>query len=247
MNKILAVTRGIIVFTLAIFFIVPGMTKSIFSKDWLPLALRMRRYWANLSLAILGIRLIKKGDVAKGGPFIFVGNHRSYIDPVIALRDIEALPVAKAEVSSWPIIGFCAKATGVMWVKRESKSSRANTIKAMERVLSNGFSVLVYPEGTTHLDPITQNFQKGAFKLAANMGIPVIPIAIHYEDQSDAWVGDDTFAPHFIRCFSKKHSYVHINYGPPIDCQNDEDLLKKAKDWIDSSLSEFENMPSIHC
>jgi 1-acyl-sn-glycerol-3-phosphate acyltransferase len=239
MNKIRAALRGLLVFPMALLFILPGLFLSFFSKNWLPLALRMRRYWANISLAILGVQLEKKGDLPVGGPFIFVGNHRSYIDPIVALKDVEALPVAKAEVSSWPIIGYCAKATGILWVKRESQNSRANTVKAMEQLLKDGYSVLVYPEGTTHIEPVTRDFQRGAFRLAASLGVAVVPMAIEYRDKGDAWVGNDTFIPHFVRCFGKRRTFVKMAYGPATKGEDANQLMEDVKAWIDSRLVEF--------
>ena len=239
MNKIIATFRGLLVFASMILHLLPAIAKSIFSKNYLPLALRMRRYWANSSLKILGAKIEVKGKVPTGGPYLFIGNHRSYIDPVIALKDIEALPVAKAEVSAWPLIGYAAKATGIMWVKRESKNSRAATMKAMEDTLKKGFSVLVYPEGTTHTEPVTTTFKRGAFRLAAKMQIPVVPIALEYKDMAHAWVGDDTFGAHFIRCFGKKNMFAKVRYGQPVISDNADQLLETTKKWIDENMLEM--------
>ncbi len=239
MKKIRAIIRGLLVFPLALLTILPGLIKLLFSKNWLPLALRMRRYWANISLSILGVKIEYLSEIPAGGPFIFVGNHRSYLDPIVALKDIEALPIAKAEVSSWPIIGYGAKATGILYVKRESKSSRANTLKAMEKMLKEGYSVLVYPEGTTHIEPITHNFQRGAFRLAAELNIPIVPMAIEYMDKGDAWIGDETFLPHFMRCFGKKRAYIKMAYGPSIKNKNANDMMMETKSWINDMLQKM--------
>ena len=204
MNTIRAFLRGFIVFLLMITHLIPGTVKSVICKNYLPLALKMRRVWARRTLRALGVKLEVSGNLPGKGPFIFIGNHRSYTDPIIALRDIEALPVAKAEIASWPMIGYAAKATGIMWVKRDSKKSRASTIRSMEKTLKNGYSVLVYPEGTTHGEPVTQSFKKGAFRLAANLGIPIVPVAIEYGDVSNYWDGEISFGHHYMENFSKK-------------------------------------------
>ncbi len=239
MEKFRALPRGIWVFFLMVTHMMPGVLKSIFSKDFLPLALRMRQLWAIRSLKTLGIKVDLNGSLPIGGPFIFIGNHRSYIDPVVALRDILALPVAKAEVSSWPIIGYAAKATGVMWVKRDSKNSRASTLKAMEKTLNDGFSVLIYPEGTTHIDPVTRTFLRGAFRLSATMGIPVLPIAMEFHDQDDAFIDDDKFGSHFVKSFGKKNTHVKVEYGNPIKGDDPEELLEQSQKWIDGKLIEM--------
>ena len=238
MKKIRVIVRATLITVLALLLTLPGLFKSFVSKNWLPLALRMRRFWAGMALRILGVRIELNGEVPakSSGPYIFVGNHRSYLDPIVVLRDVEALPIAKAEVSTWPVIGYCAKVTGIMWVKRESSNSRADTLRTMRKTLAEGYSVLVYPEGTTHTQPATTTFKRGAFRIAVELGLPVVPVGIEYPDPSAAWVGNDKFVPHFVRVFSKKHLNVKIAYGPPMRGTDARELLDKTKKWIDEWL-----------
>lgn len=240
MPKILAIFRAFIVFSSALTLIIPGLITSLFSKNWLPVALSMRLFWANMSLSVMGIKLkVDQRPPEVKGAAIYIGNHRSYIDPIVALRHVKALPVAKAEVSSWPIIGYCAKVTGIMWVERENKRSRANTIKAMDKTIESGYSVLVYPEGTTFISPYTQAFKRGAFRLSVERNIPVIPIAIEYENKADAWVGDISFLTHFLNCFGKARTHIRIAYGPPMKGKEAKALMEDTKGWIDERLKEW--------
>lgn len=241
MKKIRASIRGILLVFYTVSHMLPGMVKSIFTENYLPLALRCRRWWAKRSTWMLGIRIQRSGEVPApaDGPYLFIGNHRSYIDPVALLTDVEALPVAKAEVSGWPLIGYAAKVTGILYVERESKRSRADTLGAMQQYLDKGFSVLVYPEGTTSTDAKTLPFKRGAFRLAAKYGTPVLPVAIEYLDLGDAWVGDDTFIPHFLRCFGKKRTRLFLRYGPPMTDDAPDALLRRCQDWIDEQIIEL--------
>ncbi|MEO1262924.1 MAG: lysophospholipid acyltransferase family protein [Bacteroidota bacterium] len=236
MKNLRVIFRVLFTLILAVTLILPGLFKSFFSKNWLPLALRMRKTWARWSIRNLGVQLKKEGELPDGGPFIFIGNHRSYLDPIIALMEVEALPVAKAEVSSWPVIGYCAKVTGIMWVKRESKSSRADTIRTMKKTLEDGYSVLVYPEGTTSSQPLTQPFKKGAFRLSAELGVPIVPIAIHYENPADVWASDESFTSHFTRSYGRKNSQVKLAFGAPITGTDAKQVLDKSKTWFDQWL-----------
>lgn len=235
MNKILAAARGFLVAILVVIHVTPAVVKALISGVDLRFALRMRRLWARRSLKVLGVETERTGAVPNDGPCIIVGNHRSYLDPIVALTEVEALPVAKAEVGSWPLIGFGAKATGIMYVKRDSKDSRAATLDAMEKTLKEGYSVLVYPEGTTHIEPTTRRFKPGAFRLAAATGVPVVPVAIEYQREEDAWIGSDTFVPHFVRTFGRKRTFVKIRYGEPIVSDDSAVLLAQTKRWIDEN------------
>ncbi|MCF6182952.1 lysophospholipid acyltransferase family protein [Lutibacter sp.] len=197
-----------------------------------------RRFIIRNLLVILGSSIITYGKVPTESGLI-ISNHRSYFDPIVILQNILAYPIAKIEVASWPLIGAVCKTTGVVFVNREEKISRQNTLKKTQAILKNGFSILNTPEGTTHIEPTTIAFKPGAFKLAAQLKVPVIPIAIDYKYLSDAWIGDDTFLPHFIRCFGKWRTEVKISYLAPIYGDNPEELIKKSKEVIDKELIRF--------
>lgn len=170
---------------------------------------------------------------------LIISNHRSYFDPLVILRNILAYPIGKKEVASWPLIGSICKTTGVIFVKREDKKSRTETINEVRLVLEKGFSILNTPEGTTHIEPTTIDFKPGAFVLAAELGVPVISVAIDYKNLNDAWIGDDTFIPHFLLCFSKWRTEIKVSYLEPIRSNNVDELISISKKQIDEELIRF--------
>ncbi len=198
-------------------------------------SVKWRKKFIHAAMIILGLQVETQGNLPKG-TYIFVSNHRSYIDPAAELVIIEALPVAKAEVADWPLIGFSVKMTGVMYVKRTDKSSRLQTLKTMNQTLKKGFSVFIYPEGTTHMEPKTRPFRKGGFQLAAKEGFAVVPVAIEYQAKEDAWVGEETFVPHFLKTFSKNRTKVKVRFGQPIRGEDGEILLQQVQQWIDENM-----------
>ncbi|MBK7406872.1 MAG: 1-acyl-sn-glycerol-3-phosphate acyltransferase [Saprospirales bacterium] len=175
--------RGIFRFFIFLFtslyYLIPILIRAAIRGDDLAHTLKKRRIWANHCTRLVGVRIEVNTPPDVEGPCVYVSNHRSYFDPVAALRDVEALPVAKAEVSSWPFIGFAAKATGVMWVKRENRDSRRRTVEAIEETLKEGFSVLIYPEGSTHIELKSHPFRQGAFRVAAELGVPSCPLPLN--------------------------------------------------------------------
>ncbi len=239
-GKLAAVYRGLFMAGCTLWYLVPLLVQSALFGHDMRRALRVRKRWARTVLRHLGVRILREGPLpAPEGPALYVGNHRSYLDPIVVLHDVEALPVAKAEVASWPLIGFAARATGIMYVKRESKRSRFGTLMAIRQTLQEGHSVLLYPEGTTHLDPHTMPFRAGAFRVAAELGVPVVPVAIDYPDPANAWVGDATFLPHFLQAFAKKYLEVRIAYGPPLVHDDARQLVARTREWIDGRLKEW--------
>jgi len=204
-------------------------------------ALKLRQSLCQKYTPRLGIEVIQQGEPPQLTA-IYISNHRSYIDPVIPLRDIIAMPVAKAEIHGWPLIGFGIEMSGVLFVKREHKESRRNTRKAMAEAIRNGRSILIYPEGTTDIKPTTLEFHKGTFATAAAEGIPIVPMAIEFADKSHAWIGNEKFLPHFFRTFTKKRITIAIRYGQPIVSDSMEELLTQSQQWIDASLLELQEV-----
>ena len=220
------------------------MILAIGSKDRTSLALRLRRRWANAILPFLGIELSVYGTPPEEA-CILVGNHISYIDPVAVLHDVLAWPVAKAEVSKWPLIGNMAKNTGILFVERENRNSRADTIKAIDAAVKRGLQIMIYPEGTTNAEPKTLPFRRGAFRLAAKEGFAIYPMAITYSRADAAWVGDDTFIPHFLRTFRRKRLGIQLSYGPRLQDPDEISLLGKAQSWIDEELVRLSHSSSV--
>ena len=77
--------------------------------------------------------------------------------------------------------------------------------------------------------------------MAAELGVPVIPIAIDYKNLNDAWVGDDTFIPHFLRCFGKWRTEIKVSYLQPITSNSVDELILQSKKVIDIELIRFRN------
>lgn len=198
----------------------------------------LRRFVIRILHSILGSKITVYGKEPMVSGLI-VSNHRSYFDPMVILKNILASPVGKIEVASWPLIGNVCKTTGVIFVNRENKGSREQTLKDVRLVLENGFSIYNTPEGTTHSKPTTINFKPGAFNIAASLGVPVMPVAIDYKNMDDAWVGDDTFVPHFLKCFSKWRTEIKVSYLNPIISDNVEELISLSKNQIDQELLRF--------
>lgn len=218
-----------------IFFIFRLLITGLFTGYKVETGVRHRQQFCRAVIPILGIQVTQKGT-ANLENVLFISNHRSYIDPFVETLHITALAVAKAEVRSWPIIGFGIKITGTYFVQRENKLSRKATREGIAETIKNGHSMLVYPEGTTTDLPQTIDFKPRTFHMAAENKVKIVPIAIEYQDPSDAWIGEDTFLRHFFQVFAKKKVICAVHYGEPIWTPDGEELKDKVKSWIDREL-----------
>ncbi|HLP95287.1 MAG TPA: lysophospholipid acyltransferase family protein [Saprospiraceae bacterium] len=199
-------------------------------------SMRIRKAWASRLIPAVGIQLRVFGQIPDRSCLI-VSNHRSYLDPILVLKDVNVFPVAKAELANWPIIGKGAKMAGILYVKREHAGSRVGTIKQMQDLVSNGFSVLIFPEGTTSGRPDTLPFKKGAFKMAAQSGMKIVPVAICFDNPADFWIGKISFLSHAAKRFGEPAIRVSVYYGPAITNENPELLLENVQRWINDTLN----------
>ncbi len=201
-------------------------------------ALHLRDFLIRVSNYILGIRTIIYGEkpTIQG---LIVANHRSYFDPIVIVNQIHAFPVGKKEVASWPMIGYICKISGVLFVDRKCQKSRQETAENIREVLAKGYSIINFPEGTTDVLPTTVDFNYGSFVMATKIKSAVIPIAIDYKEKTDAFVGDDTFIPHFLKCFGKWTTEIKMTFFPPIYSEDATYLLNTSKKMIDDELIRY--------
>lgn len=196
------------------------------------------RTWGKSIMFFLGIR-INRNELPQSSNFILMPNHRSYIDIFIVAGLTPAAMVGKAEIKKWPFGKLGAKVTNSIFVDRSEIKSMVKTMNKIKASVNQNIPVTLFPEGTTYKGPLTKPFKNGSFKIAADTGIPVIPMAIHYKDEHDAWVDKDTFLGHFFRQMGKPFSKVFIRYGNPVSHSDYKVLQANVKTQIDEMLKEI--------
>ncbi len=142
-----------------------------------------RRYWGRGLVWGTGCRLqIVPGFVpTPGQPYIFVMNHQSMFDIVVAFVAIPANIrfVAKKALRSVPFLGWYMRATGMVFIDRGDHAQAVHSLEQACQKIRSGANILVYPEGTRAKEngPILP-FKKGPFIMAIQAGVPIVPVAI---------------------------------------------------------------------
>ncbi|MDO9262242.1 MAG: lysophospholipid acyltransferase family protein [Flavobacteriaceae bacterium] len=237
-SKFLGIARFMLfLIVVLLFFTFLFFTNFLFSKEMqVKRGLTTRRFLIkNFLNKLLGVKITVKGTIPTD-KCILMANHRTYYDAIVVLKDVLAFPIGKIEVQSWPLIGYAASLTGVLFVNRFNKESRRGTIDAMNQKLNEGYTIFNTPEGTTHNKPTTIDFHPGTFVAAAKNKIPIVPIAIEYQLEEDAWIGDDTFIRHFVQCFGKWNTHIKVTYFDALISEDADYLLNTTKSQIDNEL-----------
>jgi len=192
------------------------------------------------ALAVHGLDIRCTG-AAPPGPALVVVNHLSYLDPLVVATAVACVPVSKADLASWPLFGAVARSTGVLFVTRDSASSRRRVMDEAEGALAAGVRVLNFPEGTTSDGATVLPFRRGMFGVAQRLGIPVLPLGLTYDPPWLAWVGEATFVPHYLRFAALARPVVRVTIGVPIPARaylDPQALADAARGRVVELLSE---------
>ena len=198
---------------LAFFVLLPNGYRYVF---WIA-----RNVWAPFVLLGMGF-WVKKANAfpEEGKSFMLIANHTSYIDVMVILR-LRKTPfvfVGKKEVVNIPIFGFLYKRAAIM-VDRSSSKSRFGVYGRAQKVIAKGYSVCIFPE-TDYIDEsiVLNPFKQGAFKLAIEHELPILPMA-------------------FLDC--KRKFPWHTSHGFP------GDLRAKALEIIPTSNLKETDIPNL--
>jgi len=243
------ILRIIFLFPLALFrlLFISFMSAYVVIVGWfwlnfLGFSQRLQRWvmqtWGKSIIFVLGIK-IHRNEMPLIKNFILMPNHRGYIDIFIVAALTPAAMVGKEEIKKWPFGKLGVKVTSSILVDRSEIKSLIKTMNKIKESISQGIPVILFPEGATYQGPMTKPFKNGSFKIAAETNIPVIPMAIHYKDEEDAWVGSDTLLSHFFRQMGKPVTKVYIRYGTPISGSDYKQIQIETREQIDSMLTEI--------
>ncbi|HVN76879.1 MAG TPA: lysophospholipid acyltransferase family protein [Thermoanaerobaculaceae bacterium] len=147
------------------------------------LPLGMARWlWAPGLLHGAGARLDVAWEQAlePGAACLFASNHQSMIDiPTlfVALR-VPLRFVVKRELGSIPFLGWYVSAMGMVLIDRGARSRAVRSIRRVTDLLRSGQCVACFPEGTRSRDGSVGTFKSGAFSMAIEAGVPVVPVAL---------------------------------------------------------------------
>jgi len=169
-----------ILVAIPIIILFPFLVISILKESWYPYFFKLARLWAKFILVGMGfvwnVKREQTPDPDKS--YMFVANHTSMADIMLMLVSVKNpfVFVGKKELARIPLFGFFYKRTCIL-VDRSSESSRKAVFLRAQKRLKQGASICIFPEGGVpdeHI--ILDSFKDGAFRLAINHQIPVVPI-----------------------------------------------------------------------
>jgi 1-acyl-sn-glycerol-3-phosphate acyltransferase len=141
------------------------------------------RAWARMLLRVSFVRLRIEGldKIDPQGSYVFVSNHLSYMDTPVILASIpvQFRFMAKKGLFSIPFLGYHLSRAGHIPVPRDNPREAVKSMANAGRIIrEKHISVLIFPEGGRSPQAKLQPFKEGAFYIAINAGVPVVPVAL---------------------------------------------------------------------
>lgn len=207
------------------------------------LAIIGRRHWlypvanfgARTWLKACGATVEVKGmeNLEKGISYVFVSNHRSYLDTATLFFyvGIKMGLVAKKELLKAPVLGPGMSFVNIIAIDRSNPERARQSMKKAREVMEDGYSFGVFVEGTRAMPGELLPFKKGAFHLAMQTEAPIIPVAIRNTD----WMMGKKTGVLFP-------GTIEMVLLPPIETKNvpDEDLMELLRKTRTAIAEELE-------
>jgi len=194
------------------------------------------RNWAGLVAALSGLKITVEGAevVDRNRSYVLVANHRSHLD-TIALVLTCPLPLrmlAKAELFNIPIFGQALARVGHLRVdRRQGRTDLTRLGPAVRKMVDAGRTLCVFAEGSRQPEGAYGEFKRGAFYLARQNGLPILPVSI---------VGTGAVLP--PKRLRLRPGTARLRYHPPIEIseQNEDELRSQVFEIIRRGGRELE-------
>jgi len=143
-------------------------------------------WWARLNsfMAPMFVTVRGRHHIDKKQSYVIVSNHLSHLDIFVLYGwlGIDFKWVMKKELRNTPALGAACEKIGHIYIDRSDRETAIASLAAAKTKIVDGTSILFFPEGTRSTSGEMRPFKKGAFVMALDLGIPILPITILHTD-----------------------------------------------------------------
>ena len=139
--------------------------------------------WAGRLLRVSGckVEVIGEENIPKGRNVLFVSNHQGNFDIPLLIKYLDKPKgfIAKKELGNLPMLSSWMKAMNCVFMDRDNPRESIRAIKEGTNLLKEGYSLVLFPEGTRSRDGKLGEFKAGGLRLATKSGVDIVPITIN--------------------------------------------------------------------
>lgn len=177
------------------------------------------RAWCRAFVRALDVELYvhQKNKASLPSRYILVGNHPSAFEDIGIPAVFDVVSLAKRQVQDWYIVGRISKACGTLYVDRDDPESRRQAIGIMVDAVNQGHNICLYPEGGCKGRRLFSEFKSGAFEVAMQTGLPILPVFLHFEAQDDfEWQPPYTLPDKLLHMFCAINNRANFYIMDPV-------------------------------
>ncbi len=178
-------------------------------------------FWARLNALVMLMPVTIEGqeNLRPGQSYVLVANHLSLVDIYLlyGFTGLDIKWVMKQELRRVPVLGYACHMMGHIYVDRSNTESALASIKAAKTLIQDGMCVVFFPEGTRSRTQELRQFKKGAFRMAQDLSVPVVPVSIH---NTNRVLPSDTL--------EWRPGRVKLKFHPPAEIKQDTDVNELA-------------------
>ncbi len=160
-----------------------GLPAAYLTGDWQRAVNIAASTWGELATALAGVEVRVTGEehLWSRRPAVFIFNHQSGLDMLLICKLLrrDFVGIGKKELESNPILGPIMSFAGTVFVDRMNHEKAIQALGPAIEALRHGMSLAIAPEGTRTTSPHPTRFKKGAFYMAMEAGVPIVPIVLH--------------------------------------------------------------------
>ncbi|MDR0743356.1 MAG: 1-acyl-sn-glycerol-3-phosphate acyltransferase [Tannerella sp.] len=139
--------------------------------------------WSRMAciLTLCPVSVKGRNNIKKGQSYVFVANHQSAYD-IFVIYGFLGTPIKwmmKKGLAKIPFVGYACRMAGFIFVDNSSARSAQKSVAEAERKLKHGRSLIIFPEGARTPDGHLGRFKRGAFQIAVDQQLPIIPITLN--------------------------------------------------------------------
>lgn len=130
---------------------------------------------------LIPVKVSGRENIQEGRSYVIVANHQSFFDifSLYGYIGIKFKMMLKKEIGQLPFVGWACRSAGFIIVDRESAVNAARSMKEAEKQLTDGMSLIVFPEGTRTRNGQMGRFKRGAFQIAKDLDLEILPITLN--------------------------------------------------------------------
>lgn len=148
-------------------------------------------------LKLLGIKMDIQGNTTYDEPVVYIGNHRSNFDGLmmIAIMEKPLIFIGKSEIKKFPFIGKWFQDIGCLFLERDDIKKSIEIINQGIEKVKNGYSVVIFPEGSRTTQDGVKDFKAGSFQLAFKSNARIVPVSFYNSEE----------------CYERSHKFCPAN------------------------------------